>query len=474
MGKDKKLSAMIDIQYPSAINEDGNYIKAKDLTKDSCGGHSFRCPHCGEVMTPVLGPVRVHHFRHLGTLCKRDSYLHGCAEAAFMEEYQRCLDEGLPFYLEMPVPVWCNKSCVLATHQLCHERYNRKTVDLTLDYKRISQEARVQTGDKEFRRPDILLQTEGGKQSLWIEFFVTHAVDENKQKKGRIIEIKINSEKDIDTIIRGHRIVQSDDDEHWVKLYNISTVVLDEPIEKQPPCEQYYIYEVGFGFGYPYIADKIPGKTEGIQYRIALRLNWRGKYDDEGYCDRRITQETLHNWCEKRFLGQDLSNVDEQIAQLIESEYRAEEIKPIEVPRQTSWHRPKKKTVEHAPEIPAPIESVKAVNWIDLGLPSGVLWADADGHPDSIADVCMLPSSANIQELICYCKQEPCDFGLKITGPNGNHITLKAAQYRLSTHKYRDSVDMVSIYALTDSNYLHINEDDYSPKHLFRCVRKPL
>ena len=71
---------------------------------------------------------------------------------------------------------------------------------------------------------------------------MTHAVDETKQKKGRIIEIKINSDEDIETIIRGHKIVQSDDEEHRVKLYNISTVVLDEPMEKRPPCEQYYIY----------------------------------------------------------------------------------------------------------------------------------------------------------------------------------------------------------------------------------------
>ena len=466
--------SMTEIQYPSAINENGNYIKVKDLTKETCTGHSYHCPHCGEVMTPVLGPVRVHHFRHLGTLCKRDSYLHGCAEAAFMEEYQRCLDEGIPFYLELPVPVWCNKSCVLAQHQLCQERYNRKTVDLTLDYKRISQETRVQISDKEFRRPDILLQTEDGKQSLWIEFYVAHAVDEIKQKKGRIIEIKINSDEDIETIIRGHKIVQSDDEEHRVKLYNISTVVLDEPMEKRPPCEQYYIYEVGYGFGYPYIADKLPAKNEGLQYRIALRLNWRGKYDDEGYCDRRITQETLHDWCEKRFWGQDQLNVDEQIGRLVESEFRTEEIKPIEVPRHTSIHRQKKKPTGNVPEIPAPVQSVKAVNWIDLGLPSGVLWADVDGRPEEIEDVCMLPSRADILELRYSCTQSPCDEGLKIIGPNGNSIILKAAQYRLSSHKYRDSVDMVSIYALTGDNYLHINEDDYSPKHLFRCIQKPL
>lgn len=464
---------MADILYPSALADNGHLIAAKSLTKETCKAHSYTCPHCGEKMTPVLGEIRVEHFRHLGTLCKRDYYLHACAEAAFMEEYQKCLDNGLPFYLEMPVPAWCNRSCVLAKHNLCQERYNRKTVDLTLDYKRISREVRVKTGDSSYRRPDILLQTEDGKQSLWIEFYVTHAVDEIKQKTGRIIEIKIDSEKDIETTIRDHRIAQSDDKEHWVKLYNISTVVLNEPLEHRPHCDEFFLYEVQFGFGSHRIVDKVPTKNDGYLYRIALRLNWCGKHENDGYIVRRISEETLLKWCENRYYDNGQLLADEQIAQLIESEYRAIEFKPTAAHIPTKWHKTNKKPVQGKEISPVPKHSTKDVNWIDMGLPSGILWADVDGRPEEFADVCMLPSRTNVLELISVCKQVPGEYGLKIIGPNGNSIILKENQYRLSSQRYRDCVDMVSIYALVDANYLHFNEDDYSPRHHFRCVRRP-
>ena len=464
------------IQYPSAITDSGKTVDAKNLIRETCRDSHYYCPKCRGVMVPVLGPIRVKHFRHLGAQCKRDDYLHGLAEAAFMEEYQKCLDNGLPFYLEMPVPAWCNKSCVLAEHFQCKERYVRKLIDLTIDFKIITQEARVNTGDKSYRRPDILLQSEDGKQSLWIEFFVTHEVGEEKQKMGRIVEIKISSEKDIDTIIRAHKIVQSDDKEHWVRLYNISTVVLDEPLQAVPPCDKFFLYEGIYSYGSHRIVDKVPKKDGAVQYQIVLRLNWHGKHDNEGYSTTRKTIQSLHDWCENRFKDRFQSMADSQIDTLIEAEYRTEEIKPHAYPRNArQWKPSKTKTNSQNPSQAPSVEHEKIlVNWIDLGLPSGVLWADVDGRPEQIDGPCELPDKAYIQELKEYCKQETCDEGLKVIGPNGNAIMLNAAQYRLSSHRYPDSIDMVSIYALVNGDYLHIIEDDdYSAKHKFRCIRRP-
>lgn len=361
---------MMDIQYPEALNEKGHAIKAESLTRDTCCGHRFRCPHCHEEMIPVLGDVRAKHFRHLGAQCQRDYYLHGLAEASFMEEYQKCIDKGLPFYLEMLVPT-CFKSCVLTGR--CEERHVRK-LDLTIDFKIITQESRVKTGDKTYRRPDILLQSEDGKQSLWIEFFVTHEVGEEKQKTGRIVEIKISSEKDIETVIRAHKIVQSDDKEHWVRLYNLV-----------PPCDKAKFHS--------YIP--IPK----IRKPSVTRTDSQNTYQEE--------TENVH------------------------------------------------------------------VNWIDLGLPSGVLWANVDGRPEQIEGPCEIPGRTDIEELKKWCKQEVYNDELKVIGPNGNTIVLKAAKYRLSSHRYPDSIDMVSIFALVGDDYLHIFDDDYSAKHKFRCVRRP-
>lgn len=483
----------MDIQYPEALNEEGHAIKAESLTRDTCCGHRFRCPLCHEEMIPVLGAVRAKHFRHLGVQCQRDYYLHGLAEASFMEEYQKCLNLGLPFYLEMLVPAWCNQSCVLAEHSLCKERYVRKLKDLTIGFKIITQEARVKTGEKSYRRPDILLQSEDGKQFLWIEFFVTHEVGEEKQKMGRIVEIKIGSEKDIDTIIRAHKIVQSDDKEHWVRLYNVSTVVLDEPLQTVPPCDKYFVYEGVFGYGSYRIVDKVPEHDSFFQYMIALRLNWHGRHDRDGYSTNRKTIQFLYNWCENRFKGGFQPMADDKINTLIAVEHCTEVNKFHTFKSRTKkWTSLKTKSAsqnsvnssfEFESSHSIEFEKLRAewierlekipVNWIDMGLPSGVLWASIDGLPEKFEDYCELPNKSDILELNKYCKQEICYDGLKVIGPNGNAIVFKAGQYRLSSHRYPNCIDMVSINTLIDNDYLHIIEDDYySALHKFRCIRR--
>ena len=79
-----------------------------------------------------------------------------------------------------------------------------------------------------------------------------------------------------------------------------------------------------------------------------------------------------------------------------------------------------------------------AIKWVDLGLPSGRLWAseNVDGYYtyDQAVELFgeYLPKGAAFAELIEECKVEwnPQTKGLDVTGPNGNSIFLPACGYK--------------------------------------------
>ena len=79
-----------------------------------------------------------------------------------------------------------------------------------------------------------------------------------------------------------------------------------------------------------------------------------------------------------------------------------------------------------------------AIKWVDLGLPSGRLWAseNIDGYYtyDQAVELFgeYLPKGVAFAELIEECKVEwnPYTKGLDVTGPNGNSIFLPACGYK--------------------------------------------
>ena len=84
------------------------------------------------------------------------------------------------------------------------------------------------------------------------------------------------------------------------------------------------------------------------------------------------------------------------------------------------------------------VEKVEDMQWIDLGLPSGTLWADrnADGYHTYGEAVSKfgdsLPSARQMAELMecCCIKWDDDRKGLSVTGRNGNSIFLPALGYR--------------------------------------------
>lgn len=91
------------------------------------------------------------------------------------------------------------------------------------------------------------------------------------------------------------------------------------------------------------------------------------------------------------------------------------------------------------------------MKYIDLGLPSGTLWAESneDGFytfneaVEKYGD--SLPTPEQLEELKDLCKWEWNGGGYKVTGPNGNAIVLPAAGLR-SCDGYVNYIDFLGYY----------------------------
>ena len=118
----------------------------------------------------------------------------------------------------------------------------------------------------------------------------------------------------------------------------------------------------------------------------------------------------------------------------------------------------------------------EAFTFVDLGLPSGRLWAteNAPGYYtfDEAVDTFgeLLPKGSAMMELIekCKCIWDNEKKGLKITGPNGNNIFLPAAGYTRHSQDKKDK-DIEGDYwtqmpyRQTNARYLLFDSDEVYP-----------
>ncbi len=475
-----------EIKYGGAIRiADGEPVNIKDVDKASYQPHSYRCPKCGQEMVPAAigeGYVQVRHFRHLGKACSYNHHLHSYTEELFIREYQRCLDSGEPFYLEMSVPVACNKACVLKEHYDCNERFIRKSYNLTRQFRSIRREVRVykDAGGKEYRIPDLLLERENG-DPLWIEICVTNPVDEDKQRDGgKIVEFKVTTTDYADKLIKGHRLSQNNSQDSWVRLHNFNETPVNEKPTRALPCEKHFLYEVGEWdsplFAQVRMVEEVPKLNDRTRYRAVLRLNWNKDHTvfSEEPVPERISKDELTGWCLNRaFLGK--SNNLIITGYLVEEEY----FKEVKTPARPAPLPPKKQFQKPKPQVPAETiispseEPGESIAWIDLGLPSGTLWADKNGKPASAIPPgysLSLPTLGDIQEMMDGCTiehDEDSDF-LEVTGRNGLSIQLGEGAHLLAP-RGREYPDFLNIYS-SPSGYLHIVKEDYFKKHRKRYV----
>lgn len=477
-----------EVLYGYSLLDDSRHtVNINDIDRQYSRLHKFYCPHCHNEMYATFGEVQSPHFRHNGDKCQHSKYLHDLAEFVFYEEYLKCLNNGWPFILELRIPTPCNNACVLKDHIDCREHYIHKTVDLTKEYTLISLEKRVDIDDR-YRRPDILLESLDGKQ-LWIEIWVSHETELDKRKDGRIIEIKIDSEKDLDKI-KQHKIVQSEGEDLDVRIFNIETDNNDEDYSLENyPCEQYFCFKVGSFGSMAEIVDQIENSIGlDVYYRVILRLNWKGRHDClAGDTGKQITLDDLRSSCMQRYYSYGEggpSHLDKSFNSLIVSEWEPAYINPK--PRGgATQHRRSLNRPRYQPTLPSDVAHVNIaeMEWIDLGLPSGTLWAkeDVEGTMAFLSAKktlgVHLPSKIDAEELRENCIREWDDraYALKLTGPNGNTIYLPCKDsnktYCLNAFEQGDH-QFCQCFHIGPDRHFWINDTESSSDIYVRLVKR--
>ena len=485
-----------DVLFGYALLDDTqSTVSIDDIDRPFSRQHKFFCPHCHNEMYATFGEIQSPHFRHNGDKCQHSKYLHDLAEHVFYEEYSKCLDNGWPFFLELRIPTPCNKACVLKKHLDCREHYIQKTVDLTKDFTQVSLEPRVDLDDH-YRRPDVLLESSGGKQ-LWIEIWVSHETEEAKRKDGRIIEIKIDTEKDLEKI-RQHKIIQSEGEDLAVRIFGIETDGLDVLFEDEEsvscikyPCEKYLYFDIdSYGCHVEVFDDIRTTVSSNLSYRVILRLNWKGRHDSlEGPVAKQTTEENLRDAFLQKYHSFETHSPffrDITYDSLIEFEWKAKSFRPAPNQKYVSYHRPNYK--QHFK--PQPLQALAStpvdtsnVEWVDLGLPSGILWAkeDVEGKTPFLGAKrsfgLHVPSRTNACELIEYCTKKWDDsvHALVFTGPNGNSISFPCKggrkSYWLDAYEQGDP-EFGQCYHIDPEGHFWINDKSVYSSLYVRLIKR--
>lgn len=194
-----------------AYNESGDLINIEQAEK---GGRYF-CIHCHQEMIVKKGEMREHHFSHKkdNPNCCWESFLHALAKLKIYE----WLNETKSIKLYILSRCEKNDSCPMFGAYHC--KGERKVFDL----KQLFQVAGVEKSFGGFIA-DILLEkrTDKTKDPVFVEIFVTHGCSYGKYNSGyRIIEFKIDSEKDIENIVSSQHICESEK----VAFYNFKNPI---------------------------------------------------------------------------------------------------------------------------------------------------------------------------------------------------------------------------------------------------------
>lgn len=182
-----------------AINKFGELVYVDDVAKGlEC---ECICPCCkAKLVAKNGGTKRIHHFAHASEIeCEGayESMLHLLAK----EKIRKAFLENDEFNMQFVYRSYCPKyeKCKLIKYGKCYKSFTKK-FNLKKFYDSCEPEISY---DNIRRRSDLkIFSSKHPKRApIYIEFFVTHACDEEKLYNGeKIIEIKIESEEDIEKI----------------------------------------------------------------------------------------------------------------------------------------------------------------------------------------------------------------------------------------------------------------------------------
>lgn len=183
-----------------AYDTNGNFVNIDDVAKGlSCGCF---CPSCGQKLIARNGGIkRIHHFAHASGIDCETAYetmLHKLAKIKVQEAF---LNKDV-FNIKFEYRSYCPhaKSCSFIKYSNCYLS-SIKEFNLKDFYDSCEQEIQY---DSINRRSDLkIFSSKNPKLApIYIEFYVTHASNNFKlHNGGKIIEVKLESENDINAIM---------------------------------------------------------------------------------------------------------------------------------------------------------------------------------------------------------------------------------------------------------------------------------
>lgn len=235
---------MVKFYKHYALDEEGKLVQARDVDKQLRHLHTYKCLSCGERMIVRQGEKRKWHFAHKNTVnCDNESYLHCLAKRMICDWYNR--QSEIPIYIMTPTKCVNYDSCKWTQKGNCtgmvKNKYNLKSRFYRCENE---DEAKEKVFEKDGKRyiADIFCHNNRDEADpLFIEVYVTHKCDDEKRNSGiKIIEVKIESEEDIENFIN-NPIEES----NKVKYYGIHPYIAKGSNDFEIPLQRFILYKSG-------------------------------------------------------------------------------------------------------------------------------------------------------------------------------------------------------------------------------------
>jgi hypothetical protein len=189
---------MAGVKYHYALDEHNRLVSIKQAYLERDKGHTYHCIGCGAGMIARLGEVRNWHFAHRRDEphCGNETYLHKLAKRLIKEIF----DNDSSFLVGYYRDVECSDSntCPFVNEQECH-LLKLYTFDLKKYYDTCQEEQSI----NDYVADLLLTNSEKpDRDPVLIEVQVSHKSTHKKLSSGlRIIEIRIESEEDVDSLL---------------------------------------------------------------------------------------------------------------------------------------------------------------------------------------------------------------------------------------------------------------------------------
>lgn len=194
-----------------ALDCNSDWVAIQDAIK----GVEYHCPHCGGILIPKQGNERCWHFSHKSITtkdCSYESYLHKLAKKKISDYF----NNSQSFKITLKSQKICSADCPVGLSAHCHW-----PIDITFDLKQYYNICNEEVSIGDFRA-DLLISnsTNPNIDPILIEIYVNHkSTDEKLKSKYRIIEIKIESESDIEDIVSAQSL---DENSNQIQFYNFT------------------------------------------------------------------------------------------------------------------------------------------------------------------------------------------------------------------------------------------------------------